>query len=772
MIKNTILQNFHSANTLGKLSIDQRRGIINLIPKKNKDPRFLKNWRPISLLNTDYKIITKVLANRIKKVLPTVINPDQVAYLKERFIGQNIRTILDIMGYTKLMNKKGIIAFLDFEKAFDTIQWNVIYDALKTFNIGQQFINWVHIIYNESEACVTNNGYSSPFFTLERGVRQGCPLSPYLFIMVVELLANKIRNSNSIKGIKIGTTEIKLVQMADDTTVFVEDPESLENTLKILAQFELYAGLRLNKSKTEAMWLGKDRNKNQNPIDVKWVKEVHSLGIFFSYDNDSVVLKNFMDRAKEFKRILDMWSQRDLSLIGKITILKSLAFSTVTYQCGVMTTPTNFIENIIDIAYKFIWQNKPEKIKRKTLIANYEKGGLKMLDIGSFLKAQKAMWVKRLLSPEDASWKAAPRFYLKEFLGMDTFKCNMECKDKPKGFPHFYWEVIKCWFEIKAITRAKEMTPIEIRRECLWLNKQITIKKQVIKWEEWHQKGINIIHDIVDENGSFLDFQDIVNKFGIKGDFLKFNALKNAIPSNWRKTIKTAKVDNQMVSFEDIIINVNKEGKNLNKITNKELYGILINNIQIKPIFIEKLQQELKIKEEEWENIFVIPKTIRQTKIQAFQYKLLFSLLPCNLYLNRITKSDTNKCRVCQKLDDTAHYLFECPQVVPFWNAFMNWWNNLTDGDYFLDKKSAITGFAGPIKDFQTLNACLLFAKWHVYRKKLDESEIFFYNYLCDLRYNLEIEKTIAIRNDTMAKYVGKWQVVEDYITLKKTKFI
>jgi hypothetical protein len=100
-IRDMVLESIIYANNIGKLSIDQSRGIINLIPKKDKDPRLLKNWRPISLLNTDYKIITKVLANKLKKVLPTVINPDQVAYLKERFIGQNIRTILDIMGYTK-----------------------------------------------------------------------------------------------------------------------------------------------------------------------------------------------------------------------------------------------------------------------------------------------------------------------------------------------------------------------------------------------------------------------------------------------------------------------------------------------------------------------------------------------------------------------------------------------------------------------------------------------------------------------------------------------
>jgi hypothetical protein len=239
--------------------------------------------------------------------------------------------------------------------------------------------------------------------------------------MVVELLANKIRKCEDIKGIKIGTTEIKVVQMADDTTAFLEDIDSLANTLKILTQFELYAGLKLNKTKTEAMWLGKNINSKNTPLGVKWVKEVHALGIFFSYDSDSVVQKNVMDRAKEFKRILDMWSQRDLSLIGKITILKSLAFSKIIYQCGMMTTTDTFCDLITDIAYGFLWNNKKDKIKRLTIIAEYEKGGLKMLDINSFLKAQKAMWVKRLLSADNASWKAAPLHYMNILMGADTF---------------------------------------------------------------------------------------------------------------------------------------------------------------------------------------------------------------------------------------------------------------------------------------------------------------------------------------------------------------
>jgi hypothetical protein len=289
------------------------------------------------------------------------------------------------------------------------------------------------------------------------------------------------------------------------------------------------------------------------------------------------------------------------------------------------------------MAYNFIWHNKPDKIKRQTLIAEYEKGGLKMLDMCSFLKAEKAMWVKRFMTSDKASWKAAPTFYLNEFLGTDTFRCNLECKKKPKDFPHFYRQVMVSWFEIKQITESKERTPLDVRKECLWLNQHTKVNKQVVKWNDWHTKGINIINDIIDENGSFLTIANLELRYGISCDPLRYNALKDAIPMGWRRLLKREKIDPNVTSFDDDIkMKVGKQGKKLKNITNKDLYWILISKKLKKPNFNVKLQAELGIVEEEWEDIFKIPGCISNTKIRAFQYKLLFGLLPCNLYLNRI----------------------------------------------------------------------------------------------------------------------------------------
>jgi hypothetical protein len=670
------------------------------------------------------------------------------------------------MGYTKLMDKKGIIAFLDFEKAFDTINWDVIYDALSNFNLGANFSEWVKTIYNDSEACVTNNGYSSPFFKLQRGVRQGCPLSAYLFIMVVEILAHKIRESNEIKGIKIGQTEIKLVQMADETTVFVEDPDSLKNIIKLLNIFEEYAGLKLNKTKTEAMWLGKNiNNTNTEVLGLKWVKKVHSLGIFFSYDTDYVIQKNFTDKAKDFKRVLDMWLQRDLSLIGKILILKSLAFSKIIYQSGVMTVPPKFINQITSIAYDFIWNYKPDKIRRKTLISEYEKGGLKMLDIKEFLKAQKAMWVKRLLSPDNASWKAIPKLYLQNFLGTNTFKCNIGKIEKPQEYLDFYWQILQNWNELKQEINI-ESSAMDIRRECIWFNQEIKINNEYINWKDWQDKGVNIIHDIVDKEGVFISEQMLEQKYGIKSDTMRYNSIKVAIPVKWKRKLKTMNIPTNAVSFNETPhIFVGKHNKPIHLVTNKDIYWIFVNKISEEPIIIAKMQQELGIEANEWPEIFSMSLATRDTKLRAFQYKILYNLIPCNLYLHRIKKSNTNKCQECHMLDDIIHYLFECPNIKIFWKNFTKWWKDFTKENIIIDKRTAIIGIIGNAKKNKLINACILMAKWHIFKNKLNEAPIFFYKFLCDLKYYLMIEKTIATRNNNLEGYTNTWGKIEEQIT-------
>ena len=161
------------------MSVSQKQTVITLIEKKGKDRSFLENWRPISLLNVDTKIMTKVLATRVKEVVPSIIHDNQTGYIKDCYIGETIRSIFDIMDFTLNENISGLMIFMDFHKAFDSLEWDYLCKCLEAFNFGENFIGWVKTFYKNIESCVLNNGFFSDYFKLEHGVRQGNPLSPY-----------------------------------------------------------------------------------------------------------------------------------------------------------------------------------------------------------------------------------------------------------------------------------------------------------------------------------------------------------------------------------------------------------------------------------------------------------------------------------------------------------------------------------------------------------------------------------------------------------------
>ena len=162
-IADFFLKSINQAYHAGQLSVTQRRGIIKLIPKKYAEPYLVKNWRPISLLNCDYKIAAKAIANRFKHVLPNLIDNDQTGFLKGRFIGENIRLVDGIIKHAAAKNIPGLLLFLDFEKAFDTVEWSFIQKTLKHFNFGTSTMNWIRLLYHNTESCILNNGWSSAF---------------------------------------------------------------------------------------------------------------------------------------------------------------------------------------------------------------------------------------------------------------------------------------------------------------------------------------------------------------------------------------------------------------------------------------------------------------------------------------------------------------------------------------------------------------------------------------------------------------------------------
>ena len=375
----------------GHLSNDQKRGTINIIPKEGKDLRYLENWRPVSLLNSDYKILTKILSNRLHAVIPKLIKSDEVGYIKGWYMGQTICTIKDIMTYTNKEDIPGYLLLVDFEKAFDSIEWPFMLKSLEQYNFGNNFRKWIKILYTDIQSCVSNNGYFSQYFKLSRGIRQGCPISALLFILVSEILAIKIRDDKSIKGIKVKNEEYKLCQLADDTTMILSDINSIAHSVLTINNFQSYSGLKINQQKTVIIPLGLSRRRAPKLPKILHKlsynnKSFKTLGIWFLNDEEEMTKLNFENKIKKMESLVNIWTARNLSLKGKVTIIKSMVLSQINHLLTMCFCPKQILDRVDGLIFDFLWNKKPHKIKRSTIIANFNVDGLRMPDIYSIHK--------------------------------------------------------------------------------------------------------------------------------------------------------------------------------------------------------------------------------------------------------------------------------------------------------------------------------------------------------------------------------------------------
>ena len=191
--------------------------------------------------------------------------------------------------YTNKNDIPGLLVLIDCEKAFDTIEWDFLFKTLKSYNFGKTFIDWIKLLYSNITACTINNGYLSCNFILERGIRQGCPLSALLFILVAEILSINLRSNQKAKGIIIDGLEYKIIQLADDTTIFTKDLDSLQAFIADFKHFENVSGLKLNLDKSEIKPLGPlCRTEFVILTEINMLKvnkkAFKTLGIWFSCD--------------------------------------------------------------------------------------------------------------------------------------------------------------------------------------------------------------------------------------------------------------------------------------------------------------------------------------------------------------------------------------------------------------------------------------------------------------------------------------------------------
>ena len=318
----------------------------------------------------------------------------------------------------------------------------------------------------------------SKYFPLERGVGQDCPLTGLLFVIGIELLARAIKNDNNIKGISVGEKVIIKVSLyVDDTTVFVQDFDSIAHLPTVLQKFKNLSGLEINTTKTEGMWLGSWKNKTDTPFGFRWPRDpIKALGIFFSYDENKANDLNFAEKIRNLEKTLNTWKKRNLTLYGKINVVNTFGLSKLIYNASVPVIPEHLIKEIEKLIFDFFWDGKLAKIKKSPIIGEKKHGRLQMIDFNIMNEALKAAWIPVSQTRSDASWKIIPEAAnipeaatsLKSFLS----QCNYDVKFLQfNNLPDFYSDILKYWQNTRSAFQ-KNTSP---RNEIIWNNHNITI---------------------------------------------------------------------------------------------------------------------------------------------------------------------------------------------------------------------------------------------------------------------------------------------------------
>lgn len=386
-------------------------GWMNPIFKK-KDQRRIENYRPITLLNTDYKLYTKALALRLSKVVPNLIHESQAGFVPGRSIFNQTELAQLIVEYGDLNETSGAIVALDQEKAYDKINHEYLWATLEAYNLPLRFVNIIKALYQSARTKVAINGVLSTPYEVTRGVRQGDPLSCLLFIIAIEPLSSLLRNS-TLGGITIpGCAEpIIATLFADDTTVYLDESDSWADLQEILAKWCKASKARFNIEKTEVIPIGPKRARARL-IERRQLSDSLAIpeGIKITKDGDSVRILGarigngvshddiWKPTLEKIERQLYLWNKRHPDLIARRHILNTSLLATTQYKTQVNGMPKDIQKELTRMIRNFLWDGRSPTISLRTLEQKTQDGGLGVMNLEMRNKAITIMRLKQYLS--------------------------------------------------------------------------------------------------------------------------------------------------------------------------------------------------------------------------------------------------------------------------------------------------------------------------------------------------------------------------------------
>uniref|UniRef100_A0A670K0T0 Reverse transcriptase domain-containing protein n=1 Tax=Podarcis muralis TaxID=64176 RepID=A0A670K0T0_PODMU len=637
-----------------------KEAFITLILKLESEKTQLKNYRPISLLNVDYKIFADILASRFKKVLNEVIHKDQAGFLPGRHLSDNTRNIIDVLELLQTnLNTKAVLIFIDAEKAFDNISWKFMKENLEGMGVGRAFQNGIEAIYSEQKAKLIVNNVVTEEFKIEKGTRQGCPLSPLLFISVLEVLLNLIRKDQLVEGIQVGGKQYKLKAFADDLVLTLQEPESsTKRALELIYEFGRVAGFKLNKQKTKV--LAKNLTSSeidgfQKEMELNVVKKVKYLGVNMTGKNLNLFKDNYEKCWSEIKKDLETWSRLKLSLLGRIAavkmnVLPKMLFLFQTLQ--IVDRVECFGKWQKDIM-KFVWQGKKPRIKFKILTDAKERGGFALPDLRLYYEAASFCWMR--------DW----------FLLENTDVLDLEGFNNAFGWHAYLW-----YDKVKVHKLFKN----HIVRKALfnvWIKYKDLLENKTPRWlspmEAKASKRLNM-------GGGWAKYCEIIERVGDNWKLKSLEKLKDKV-RDWlhyaqiQETFKKDKKNGFQVEKSKLETEL-LEPKT--KVLSR-MYNLLLKwNTQdetVKSAMIKWAQDiGYNIMFEDWERLWTTGmKFTACTALKENIMKMIYRWYMTPVKLAKIYHLSDNKCWKCKEAEGTFFHLWwTCPKVKAFWEMIYN----------------------------------------------------------------------------------------------------
>jgi hypothetical protein len=464
-------------------------GLITLIYKKG-DPENIANYRPISLLNVDYKIFTLILTLRLQNVLGSILHDSQ-KQAPNRYILENTRSILDLIYLFENTKEKGSLVFLDQEKAFDRISWDYLIQVLKRKNFGPNFIHWIQLTMVKPRSRIKINNFLSPWVHLQQGVRQGDPLSPLLYVIGIDLFTSAIHNDPFFQGIQIPHSEsfIKALLFADDTAVCIGTLEDFTRLIYWISIFSAASNSKINFQKSEGL-LFRMKPPDSALFPINWVEEepIRYLGIYLGKNrNEQKIWEDFLPKLRA---TFTHWGKYHFPFPTKIIIARSYVIPKINYMLSTLTLPKK-VEMVIDkMIHDYLWnKQRSGRISRTTLRSSKEDGGINLLFSGDIAHNLHIRWIHRLLNNPNSTWTKLATSFLSNLFEEWGLRENWIIGHPPKTAnlcPTFWISVLEKWNRLPdKCYETLSLSSNEALRLPIWANTVIKEGNSPISHPSW-----------------------------------------------------------------------------------------------------------------------------------------------------------------------------------------------------------------------------------------------------------------------------------------------